>query len=553
MAATSFSSTQPAPSTQRRTMRAGTPATTQRSGTSPRTTAPAATTTCSPICAPGRMTALAPSQLPEPMRTGGLGRPLAPDRLDRVLVGVVLVRDVDVGTGLDVVADHDLPVADDVRAPPDEAAAADGDDRVGRHLLTRRHAGRDGGAGPDDRLGPDVDQVLVVDGALGEEQAGAGAHAARSAARGGRRARSRRARRPPSQAGVHQPGQRPPQRCRGGSGPSSRRNGRWCRGRPVDTGARTGCNSGARRVRLRRPCAPPDRTVAPSPGPLARPERPLDRRQFLQLSALGAVGFAGRSPAPRKAPSTRRPCPAQARRHLARVPAVVDTHAAERRHRADGALADRRERQAGHARTGSATTTSPSTRSRASPARSARCPATTSRCSSTRRRAPCRSRPTGWATTRASAAAWSWQTRHRRRPGSRPRPVVTPGIGTVTCPWSPTLTLNITKDWLPGCYLLEARRQRRRGAVRPAHHPRRRLHGVVRVPEQRHDLAGLQPLGQLQPLLRSRRRRAVRSSPTAPAPCPSTAPTRRPGPRARPTSSATSSRCSSTSRASGST
>ena len=67
---TSFSVTHPAPSTQRRTMRAGTPATTQRSGTSPRTTAPAATTTCSPICAPGRMTALAPSQLPEPMRTG---------------------------------------------------------------------------------------------------------------------------------------------------------------------------------------------------------------------------------------------------------------------------------------------------------------------------------------------------------------------------------------------------------------------------------------------------------------------------------------------------
>ena len=34
-------------------------------------------------------------------------------------------------------------------------------------------------------------------------------------------------------------------------------------------------------------------------------------------------------------------------------------------------------------------------------------------------------------------------------------PVVTPGIGTVTCPWSPTLMLNITKDWLPGCYLLK--------------------------------------------------------------------------------------------------
>jgi hypothetical protein len=34
-------------------------------------------------------------------------------------------------------------------------------------------------------------------------------------------------------------------------------------------------------------------------------------------------------------------------------------------------------------------------------------------------------------------------------------PVVTPGVGTVTCPWSPTLTLRITRDWLPGCYLLK--------------------------------------------------------------------------------------------------
>ena len=38
---------------------------------------------------------------------------------------------------------------------------------------------------------------------------------------------------------------------------------------------------------------------------------------------------------------------------------------------------------------------------------------------------------------------------------AQPAPVVTPGVGTVTCPWSPTLTLNITKDWPPGCYLLK--------------------------------------------------------------------------------------------------
>ena len=37
----------------------------------------------------------------------------------------------------------------------------------------------------------------------------------------------------------------------------------------------------------------------------------------------------------------------------------------------------------------------------------------------------------------------------------QPAPVVAAGLGTVSCPWSPTLTLNITKDWLPGCYLLK--------------------------------------------------------------------------------------------------
>jgi hypothetical protein len=38
----------------------------------PRTTAPAATTTLRPICAPGSTTEPAPSQLPAPMLTGTL-------------------------------------------------------------------------------------------------------------------------------------------------------------------------------------------------------------------------------------------------------------------------------------------------------------------------------------------------------------------------------------------------------------------------------------------------------------------------------------------------
>jgi hypothetical protein len=39
--------------------------------------------------------------------------------------------------------------------------------------------------------------------------------------------------------------------------------------------------------------------------------------------------------------------------------------------------------------------------------------------------------------------------------GVQAPPVVTPGVGIVTCPWSVTTTLTITKDWPPGCYLLK--------------------------------------------------------------------------------------------------
>ena len=189
-------------------------------GPSPRTTAPAATTTCSPIWAPGRITALAPSQLPDPMRTAASVGHCRPIGCDGVLVGVVLVGDVDVGAGLDVVTDDDLPVADDVRPPPDEAAAADGHDRVGRHLLAGRHPAVIDAPGPDDRLGADVDEVLVVDGALGEQQARPRPHPPEAPA--------------PGVAGpdrpevggavpcrVHQPGQRRAAVVRGGSGPSS--------------------------------------------------------------------------------------------------------------------------------------------------------------------------------------------------------------------------------------------------------------------------------------------------------------------------------------------
>ena len=39
--------------------------------------------------------------------------------------------------------------------------------------------------------------------------------------------------------------------------------------------------------------------------------------------------------------------------------------------------------------------------------------------------------------------------------GQQAPPVVAPGVGIVTCPWSPTMTISITKEWPPGCYLLK--------------------------------------------------------------------------------------------------
>jgi hypothetical protein len=39
--------------------------------------------------------------------------------------------------------------------------------------------------------------------------------------------------------------------------------------------------------------------------------------------------------------------------------------------------------------------------------------------------------------------------------GQQPAPVITPGVGTVSCPWTPTMTITVGKDWPPGCYLLK--------------------------------------------------------------------------------------------------
>ena len=307
------------------------------------------------------------------------------------------------------------------------------------------------------------------------------------------------------------------------------------RGRRAATGARGYTSSCA---------APPTgrwlRTrAAPAPAPHRPPAVPAALRARRRR--------VRRRHPPEQAPEAARAGPGQAR-HL---PASRGRgcEAAERRHRADGAVAHRGERQARHAELDL----------QPQPARArARGLRQPGQRGARRRRGgvrqqhrPGRAGP-GLPHGLLPGPRWPPHRADRLRPGQGPgraggharhRHGHLPVVAHADAQHHEGLATRL----LP----LEARRRRRRGAVRPPHRPRRRVQGVVRVPEQCHHLAGLQPVGQLQPLLRARQRRSGRISPAAPAPCPSTVPTRRPGPRARPTSSATSSPCSSTSRASG--
>ncbi len=99
--------------------------------------------------------------------------PLDVDDLVGVLVAVVLVGDVHVGAGLDVAADVDLEVADDVAPPADHGAVADPHHRVGHHRLPRDHAGRQAHVGADQGVLADPDPLLTEDGPGREGQAAA--------------------------------------------------------------------------------------------------------------------------------------------------------------------------------------------------------------------------------------------------------------------------------------------------------------------------------------------------------------------------------------------
>jgi hypothetical protein len=77
---------------------------------------------------------------------------------------VVLIGDVDVGAGVDVVADLEIEVTDDMAAAPDHAPVADAHHRIGDHALPRHHPGRDAHMGADQRVPTDPDPLFAEDG-----------------------------------------------------------------------------------------------------------------------------------------------------------------------------------------------------------------------------------------------------------------------------------------------------------------------------------------------------------------------------------------------------
>jgi hypothetical protein len=181
------------------------------------------------------------------------------------------------------------------------------------------------------------------------------------------------------------------------------------------------------------------------------PQRPIDRRQFLQLSALGAAGFAGATRLGNR--HQKRHVPARAKRRLLPQAAVVDTTlpSGVTVPTAPWLIAENAKpgtlnwicnhNQPDHALEGFASQVSA---------------------------VPGDDLAVFVSSTARAVQVQAYRMGFYQGLGGRlivqtdfvpakvqAAPVVSPGIGTVTCPWSPTLTLNITKDWLPGCYLLK--------------------------------------------------------------------------------------------------
>ena len=163
---------QPSPGVYRRTTLAGAPTSTAWSGNSPRTTDAAPTTRVAAEPRAGQHDR--PGAEPRPVADHDrvVGGPLLPDRHVGVGVHVVLVGDVAVRPGDDVVADGHRAMGDDVAGPPDRAAIADAQHRAGgagRERLPGSHAHRQAHVGGEQRGVTDGD-VLLAEHVAGRER-----------------------------------------------------------------------------------------------------------------------------------------------------------------------------------------------------------------------------------------------------------------------------------------------------------------------------------------------------------------------------------------------
>ena len=196
---------------------------------------------------------------------------------------------------------------------------------------------------------------------------------------------------------------------------------------------------------------PPD-GGSPSPGALPHRDGRLDRRHFLQFSAFGAAGLAVAAQKPKQPPAHR--APAQARRPREKeAPAVVNTKLASGVviPTAPWIIAENAKRgtlnwvcshvQPDHALEGFASQVSAvhgedvalfvNTAAQAIQVQAYRM---------------------GYYQGLGGRLVWQSD---MVKAGAQPPPTVVAGIGTVSCPWSPTMTISITKEWPPGCYLLK--------------------------------------------------------------------------------------------------
>ena len=94
-------------------------------------------------------------------RNGTLGHRLLGDRPGHVAIVMILIGDVDVVTGPDVVADIDLEMAHDAAAFSDQAAIANRYHGVCHALLSRDHSGGQSDIGADHGARSNMNELFV--------------------------------------------------------------------------------------------------------------------------------------------------------------------------------------------------------------------------------------------------------------------------------------------------------------------------------------------------------------------------------------------------------